>query len=1090
MLRASPLSRWRGRLDVEQKVLLCLSVVAFLVVVVAHPGEVFVDTKFDLYLAPLRMLQDTLSTWVSGSGLGTPNYNTGFLPVTTVMAALHVVGVPTWLLFRLWRFALLLVAAAGARAFLRDLTASDGGLGAPGRIAAAVLYVVNPYVVVGAATTPIMVPYAFFPWLMLMLRLGFRGSRLAWGAAFALTMFFVGGINAGVVPAFLMVAVVPIAIDAWRRERVPVRDILLGLVVAGTATLLVSAYWLVGTASAFGTASAVADATEDPRTVASVSSFAEVMRGLGSWLVYGGDTLGPYRPGFVSFLTSPLVVAATFVLPLLAVAGAMLATQRVRRLLVALALLGLTLMVGGYPPDDPSPFGRALLWTFDHVPGAVAFRTTSKAGAIAMLAMAGLGALGVDAAGRRWRGAHVRQAIVGAVAVVLVISVAPVWVGKLLPGGVPIPSYWDTAAHDLDTRGDDGRVWALPGETNAFYRWRPFSVDDVANSLLSRPVVYAHSYPDGPTTAWNAMAGVSEGLDGEGSTGSLVSTYAQYLGASDVLLRNDMVWEVMGVPRPLALVATLDHDPGLEPSALYGRPGTNLEPTSAGDASLDEARLTPLVRYHVTAPTSQVRLYPTTGQLLVAGDNAAVPSAVWAGLLDGDRPFRMLADTPSSAVASALEDGGRLLLTDSNRRRSSNTHELDLSGPLLSAEADPDSPRTLGKPDDQTVASYTGIRDVQATASGSIFGPTPGGRPFLALDGDDATAWQFGNFNTARGARLTVTFDEPTRISTLGVRRQGGSPVKISTFRVTAGGATAVGGFANTDATQVSLPHPVLARKLTLTITGVAGSGFYGVGISTLSIPGVTATESARMPRTIQRLATQPDTGRLVADAPVDLLLTRAAPEDEGQLVRDFSLPSEQSYDLRAEVTGNRDAWEACRPVLNIGAQVVRARAARPQGRHHPGVVELTGCRPTLVTAGSHRLTTVPGVQRVFLGSRQGSPTEAVGRGTAAEEPFWQGDRASYDVQVPDSQQSRFLVLAQGYDARWHAVVGGKDLGKPTELNGFALGWELPAGTHGDVHLFFGPQGGYRIVLLFSLAWVLVLCGVLVVSRRRMRRTA
>ena len=1096
MLRASPvsraLSRWWGRLDAEHLALVGLAVVGFAVVVLVHPGRIFVDTRFDLYLAPLRLFQDTLSTWVGGSGLGTANYNTGFLPVATVMSLLHLVGIPAWLTMRLWRYALLVIAAWGARALLRDLVAVEGQVGPVGRVMAAVLYVANPYVVVGAATTPVMVPYAFFPWLLLALRRSFHGSRWAGAAAFGLTMFFVGGINAGVVPAFLMVAVVPVALDAWRREGVPIRTIAIGLGLSGLATVLVSAYWLAGTASAFGTASAVADATEDPRTVASVSSFAEVMRGLGSWLVYGGDSLGPYRPGFVSFLTSPAVVVATFVLPVLAILGAALTRWRVRRLFVALTVLGLTLMVGGYPPDDPSPFGRALLWSFDHVPGAVAFRTTSKAGAIAMLGMAYLAALGIDTAWKAWR-VRDREVFGVLVALGLVVSLTPVWLGKLLPGELPIPGYWQTAAEDLDANGADGRVWALPGETNAFYRWRPFSVDDIANSLLSRPVVYAHSYPDGPVGAWNAMAGVAEGLDDAGSTGSIVSTYAHYLGASDVLVRNDMVWNVMGVPRPAVMDRIVNHDPGLEGNALYGHKGANVtsgqveKPT---DDDVAELGIPPLERWSVTEPTSLLQIYPTSGQLLVAGDNAAVPSAIWAGLLDGHRPFRLLADTSSQDVSDALAAGGRLLLTDTNRRREANFHRLDSSGPLVSAGTPVSSTRALGEPDDQTVASYSGIASVTASASGSVFGPTSGGRPFLAFDGDPQTAWQFGDFHTGRGATIAVTFDQPRRLTAVTVSRTpavgGPQAQQVQQVVVSAGGLSAGAGFTNTNEATATFAHAVMASRLTLRVTGLSGSGNNGLGIAEIGVPGLQARESDRMPRSIADLAADPATSSQVSHAPVDVLLTRAGPEGEQSLVRDFDLPSDQGYTVRAEVVGDRDAWQGCHPLATVDGHVLRARASHTQPENAPGIVEVHGCSGIALDAGSHHLESVDQVDRLLLTSSEGQAVPAAGDDETSL-PFWHGDRASYDVQVPASDQSRYLVLAQGYDPRWHAVVDGQDLGTPVELNGFAIGWRLPAGQAEQVHLFFGPQGRYRIVLVFSLLCVLGLVAVVAGSRRRTR---
>jgi len=1042
----------------ESVVLLVLGLLSFLVMVVFRPGVLFIDTRPDVYLDPGALFRESLETWVPGTGLGTTNYDNGYLPIAGFMWVLHALGLPPWLSMRLWRWLLVVVAGLGARKLLVDLT--DGRCGTAARLAVAVLFVVNPYVLVGAATTPIMLPYALLPWLLVAIRRSFVSWW--WGAALTGLVFFaMGGLNAGVVPAFMLVAVPLVAVDAVRRGGAAWFPVIRGVVASAVACLLVSVYWVVATVTALGTATAVADATEDPRAVAAVSSYGEVLRGLGSWLMYGGDSLGPYRPGFVSYLDNPVTVVASYTLPAIAMLGAWLSRSRLRKLATALMVVGLVLMVGGNPPADPSPFGAALLWGFDHVPGLIAFRTTSKAGALAMLGMAILGALGADVAWARLSTAA-RGWTVSGVSLMVALSVSPVLIGQLYPGRLDVPDYWQTAAGDLDDRGDAGRVLALPVESNALYRWRPRGVDDFAPVLIGRPVVYTRSFPDGPAGAWNSLAGMNYGVGANPVPGRLLSTYSKYIGATDVLLRNDMLWELMDAPRPAQVVKVAEHDPGLTASALYGQPGENtvrsqsLGPVDAADK--EEAKLAPLMRYAVDGASGPVRLFPMSGQLLVAGDNALFPSAVWSRLLDGDTLFRLLPGLDDKELSDSIAAGARIVLTDTNRRHAANDHRLGVSGPLLTADQDATGIRALGDPSEQTVAVYDGIASVSASTSGSVFGPTPTGRPFFALDGDEDTAWTMGDFGTGLGQSITVDLAAPVELTDLTIDRQLTEGARIGAVEVTAGGQTARTTFAaGAESATVRFDGPVTADSVTVKVTRIDGNGQNQVGLREIHLPGVKAREWARMPRLPEQV-----------QIPVDLLLAPSPLEHEETLNRIFTLPAATSYTVRAQLTGVQSPkqWEKCRPLLQVDHQVVRVRA---EGEGVGSTITVTGCDVLSLSAGQHRLRkAVPAViNRLYL--QAGDPAAHQPK---LPDPDWTSDGTSYRVQTLPAIEEQFLVLAEGWDPRWRATIDGQDAGPAMELNGYALGWRLPAGDGHTVVLEFEPQPHYLRALWLSLASV------------------
>src|SRR6266516_3435704 len=261
-------------------------------VVVADWGWFTPDTRPELYQAPGRALRAALSVWRSDPSLGQPNFDTGTAPMALVLVAIRALGASPWLAERVWRALLLVVAGAGAVLLYHWIAVRNEATGprhtAAGRVAAGLVYAANPYVVVAGATTPVLLPYALLPWLLLALGRALREPRSwLWPAAFALGFFAAGAANAGVVSLFMLLAVPCYLV--WERlvRRVRTPDLLR---VAGRClglALLVSLYWIVPVLAARDTGQAIAFATERPRDVAVASSYAETLRLLGLWTLYG-----------------------------------------------------------------------------------------------------------------------------------------------------------------------------------------------------------------------------------------------------------------------------------------------------------------------------------------------------------------------------------------------------------------------------------------------------------------------------------------------------------------------------------------------------------------------------------------------------------------------------------------------------------------------------------------------------------------------------------------------------------------------------------------------------------------------------------
>jgi arabinofuranan 3-O-arabinosyltransferase len=936
----APSRRSGATLSWEAVAYLALGLLAATAVILTDQGWFTPDTKPEVYLAPLRTLARTLSTWDPDPHLGQPNFQAGLLPVSAAVSAIHALGLPAWLVLRIWRALLLLVAGWGA-VRLFHLLARERSTAA-GRVAAAAVYVANPYVLVAGATTPILVPYALLPWLLLAFARSVREpGSWRWPAGFALAFFLMTGMNAGVVAVFMCLAIPCYLLYVRLAERTPWRRLVRPTLRCLGLALLVSLYWLVPSAMAGEAGEAVAAFTETPANVASTSSYAETLRLLGYWVMYFQQDGKAAFPGAVGYLTDPLLLVASFLVPVLAAAGALLARARARAFAVILLAVAVPVMVGLFPTTAPSPFGRLLRAAFEDVPGAIAFRTTNKAGALVALAYALL--VGFGAAELSRRGSPIptlawRAVVAAAAAVVLAVAVMPAWTGGLYPLRYQIPDYWQRLARDVDAGPANSRVLLAPGSSNVAYRWGMEGPDDLNLSLLDRPSVVRSTVPNGSIEQTNFLAAMDIPVSTASANPEVVAAMARYLGVGEVVVRNDMRWESFGGSRPSQVAASLAGGQSLRLAGSYGRPG---EQTVAAvsdfyppEQAMQDAALPPVQRYAVAGPRPITRTEPVRGAMLVDGDSFAIPSLVRLGLAPGGPAYRLLGSVTPSELAASLAGGARVVVTDTNRRRAWGSFRTGQNySPTLRADQPlPSSTLTLfGDPEAQTVTRLEGAGSVSATASGSLLTNTPFGKPELAFDGDRRTAWLTGDFGGAVGQSITLTLDEPVDVGEVVLRPVLSEPgVQTAAVRVRVdAGAVEVPVPAEPEV-RVAVPHATTST-VSVEITQVRGAGLNPVGFWEIGVPGVQVRQVVRLPQTLERLAGQlapADRSRLDA-APIDVVLTRAAApggdrlhDEEPVLDRDLWLPAERDF----TVTGLAAAGP------NLPDLVVDRLAGAPRG--------------------------------------------------------------------------------------------------------------------------------------------------------------
>lgn len=1046
-------------------------------------GKFAPNTKPELYLAPAELFARSLSAWTPNAlQAGQANFNTGLAPLALVMGLLRGIGLPAWLVVRVFRFGLGVVALTGMRRYYHAIT---GGRSTPAaRVGAAAFYVANPAAIVVSVSLPVLLPYAVLPWLLLQhLRSLQRPRSWSRAAIFALTFAAMSGMNAGVVPIFLLSGTVAQAAALRLMRRRSTLDVARSYLRCGLLSGAVSLYWLLPSVLATGTGASIIESTEDPTSVAKTTSYAEVSRLLGNWPIYGRSGTRLFRPEASAYITSPIVVIATFAIPVAVLAALWVARRPVRVITAALLVIALPLMVGMFPPDDPPLFGRLVRGAFSVVPGAAAFRTTSKVAPLVALAFALALAEGVGWASLRVSGSSLRAPAGFAAALVVLITSYPAFSNDLYPSAWRVPGYWMQAAAYLNRGDPAARILVVPGTAGGNYRWGMRSPDEITASLLTRDNVTHLTVTATADPAANLMAGWDVPLNERALTPGAMSTYARTLGADTILVRNDTRYEEARGARPADVVRQLRADPGLRESRAFGRPGeyTNLGGSSALARS-DDQRLSPLMVFRVVRPTTTVQARSAQGALLVDGDGAAIGDLTEAGLMSANRPLRLLGSIDPKELDRLARDGVQVVLTDQNRRRRWDKNKLGAAySPVLRADeslAGPGPSLTLfpGRPSTQTVAVLRRVRRITATPNS--FGLVPWGRPELAFDGNPATAWWTGTLGTAQGKQIAVQLDKPRRIEDVVVTvAPPRGTAQIRSLKVTAGKSRAVGAVVGAGAIKLRL-QPTTATTVTVEITQTT-KGLNEVGISEIAIPGAEPDLSLRLPTTYADLVrrSSPVTRLRLATLPLNVVLTRirndpatADDDEEATLNRLLELPDRRRFTVDGVVSSLAD--------LSVGATDPRGCTVlatvdgrdlgfRSTGSAANGGVRVVACNEIELAAGTHRLRSAAGVTLDAL--RLSSPgTVASVSPDPPRARVVERTSTRFDVALAATLTDSYLSIGQAFSPGWSARVGRTSLGPPIMINGYAVGWRVPAGPPRRITVLYQPQLVARSALLVS----------------------
>lgn len=891
--------------------IIALGVVAAAVVARSTDGRYVGDNRFDQYWAPgWRLLRET-SLWDGTRGMG--RVGEEIWPLTLPLALLRGLGLSPVAAQQVWHATVLAVAGIGVVVLLRTFQPRVGAT----HVVAGLAYALSPYATTFLVPTNLFWSYAVAPWLLAAARLGLKGDRpWRWAAAWALLVATGGDTDP---PSLLLAAlwVAPLALVAVLVEREATWRSALGwLARAGLLTLWVDLAALVKVTLGSGPLAQRLLTTEGVVEVNQTSSWSESWRGLGYWVTYFG---APGRdgdvPGAVAWFETLPGALLAFAVPLVALVALARLRWRPRVLWGGLAVLALAIMVGSNPSavGGRSPLGRVLLEGYDAVPSLASFRTTYKAGSGLLIAVAILAATGASAWGTflARRDARLRHVPLAALAVVVLATAVPLWQGRLYADDRQVEAiapHWVEAAAWIESQPGDARVLVLPGSTQTAYRWG-WVGDDVLDTLFRRhPNVVPTNFPvSSPLTA-DIVDAIARRLEEGRLDAAGLAAVARRLGVGWVIVRNDLDWERLRVPRPddLAALRGSDDLPRVE---TFGAPGTDT--TAADDDSRvagREAELPPLEVFEVPGVDGQQPLARSDGPpLLVEGGGDAWPVLASIGLLDGDRPLAFAGARTDDDLAAALADGSPLVVTDTNRRRLTLIRGPGpVSSEVLAADGDPGpvAPADFfGRDGTQTVATYGAGAGFDATGGAGLGGFTPWFRPAGAFDRDPTTSWRTGAQRDPVGDAVVARLIEPhpvSRVTVTPVRREGRLR-RVTAVDVVVGGEVRSVSLGATGSGEAAFDPPVDADAVELRITEVEGDGQAAVGLSEVVV------EADGAPLDLQERIVLPDravTADGAAAAPVAYVLTRSGVE---RTVEDARFEEERVLRRSLTVAGDRD---------------------------------------------------------------------------------------------------------------------------------------------------------------------------------------
>jgi arabinofuranan 3-O-arabinosyltransferase len=855
-----------------------LAVLSYAPLLVTAQGRVAADTRQDLYIDPGRFLSQALTVWDPSRHLGgVTHQNIGLVfPMGSFFWVFRQLTIPIWLAQRLWLGTILFLAGAGVLYLARTLNWRGAG-----PVVAAVAYAMSPYVLQYAPRTSVLLlPWAGLPWLIGLTDRALRTGSWRHPALFALVTLAVGGVNATAVVLIGLGPALYLVITVFVRHEIAVRaGVHTALRIAALA-IATSIWWVVALRVEGGYGLPLLSYTETVDQVATSSSASELLRGLGYWLFYTSERLYPETAGSATYLDSGVILVLSFLVPVLAIAGACVTRWRHRAYFIALIVVGVVVGVGAYPSSGRSPLGSLFGDFARESTLGLAFRSTTRAAPLAILGLAALlGALVTAVASR----VRVQGLVLGVTVIALVVVSAPSYATDQLVDShfdrpEDLPSYWDAAGRYVDAHAAGRRVLEVPGIRFAAYRWGT-TYEPISPIVFDAPVAAREQIPFGGVGAADLMIALDHRMQEGVLEPDAIAPIARLVSAGQVLVRSDLAFERFDTVDPRVLWGALvPRTAGLGPPAAFGLTTANVPVAEARSIDARQLRIPTgkgdparVVVFAVESAPAIVHASPVSSTTLLDGDGEGIVDASAVGLIDGTGAVLYAASTVNDTTTfdRAVASGVPIIVTDTNRRRVRRWRSTrNTTGATLRADEDPDS-STGGSggeaplevfPDAgsswQTVRVSRGAR-VSASQYGGPVLFDPGAQPTAAFDGDPTTAWSVGPLLGGIGDRLTITVDDPITTDHIDLLTQSGRSLLTGVglsfdgdppVPVTLDESSRVGS-----GQRIEFPSRRF-KRLDIVLTSsqdTAEAAVYGRGplsIAELKIPGITVDDLMRLP--------------------------------------------------------------------------------------------------------------------------------------------------------------------------------------------------------------------------------------------------
>lgn len=795
-------------------------------------GLIAADTKHDLTADPAGFLAAATHAWTDVFPLGQlQNQAYGYLfPQGLFFLLADAIPdwlLPTWVAQRLWWT---IVAGVGFSGFYRLCQCVVPGSGCSTtasastrafQIIAALLFALSPRTLttltaISSEAWPVMLA----PWVLvpLLRRDTITGRDIA---AATIPIALMGAVNA---TATLAACIPAGLVILWRRQ---------GWLLL-PAAVAVSAWW-IGPLLVLGKYSPpFTDFIESSYVTTRWLNLLEILRGTTHWTPFA-DT---EREAGYLLVSQPVFVLATVAIAACGLAGLALSTQsttdssarlRYHGLWLVMLLVGIAVLA--------APYGQLL----DDV--LAPLRNLHKFDPLVriplLLGVANLGAVLQLPASSEFS----RRAAAGlGVAVIALLSVAPVWSGRLLPTGAyrEVPEYWRQAADFLNDNVDT-RTLLVPETSFARQEWG-WTRDEPAQPLLDVPWAVRDAVPLLPPEAIRGLDGVLATLDR--SVDPLLR-----LGIGAVLVRHDLDSPVQR-ERADELADALDRAVENSPASSAVQRHDFGDPDSGGVS--------------VFVLDAQRDMHIAHDPVTVAGGGEALAVL---DAIDGPAPRRLV---DHAGAGAAKEGSDAEIVTDTPLLvdRNFGTLQGAVSGPLASPDEATTKHPSVDYPSVATPLPVRPRGDVQLQASSSAadataFGGADPARSInAAVDGTDQAWWPApGDPGTlqlrstdgtvhAPELHLTTTEDARLRVLAFADSRPSDKPIHTITVETAAG-----------EDTRVAFPDDLHANRIEVqlnpeTRTGVSDIHLAGHELSRLV--HVPATANARQ-FVFQRLAV--DTG-------------------------------------------------------------------------------------------------------------------------------------------------------------------------------------------------------------------------------------